>query len=247
MRGPYVCPQRRIHLAIGGNSSPVGYRPVGYRNEHRTRLSQTLSLSRPLRIGILGGTFDPIHNGHLAIAAAVLRCLNLDRVMLIPAGKPWLKAEQHVTSPGHRLAMTRLAVEGRPGLEVSSMEVDRPGATYTVDTLAKLRHEFGEDVHLYLILGMDSIRELRRWRQPETLFAMCTVVAVSRPDSEDVSSSEIERDFPAATGRTISIRGPMLAISATEIRRAIADGRSISDLMPSSVERYIQDHQLYPR
>ena len=242
MRGPYVSPQPRVHLALGGNSSPIDYRYA-----RRTGLSQTLSLSRPLRIGILGGTFDPIHNGHLAIAEVVLRRLNLDRVMLIPAGKPWLKVEQLVTSPSHRLAMTHLAIEGRPGLEVSSIEVDRPGATYTVDTLAKLRHEFGEDVDLYLILGMDSIRELRRWRQPETLFEMCTVVAVSRPDSVDVSSSEIERDFPAAAGRTTSIRGPMLAISATDIRRAIADGRPISDLVPSSVERYIQDHKLYPR
>ena len=146
-----------------------------------------------LKIGILGGTFDPIHFGHLAIAEEALNRLDLDRVILIPAGRPWLKSDQLVTSAAHRLAMVRLAIQNRPGLEVSTIEVDRPGPTYTVDTLVELRRELGSGVELYLILGMDSVRELRRWRDPERLFGMCTVVAVSRPDSVDVSSAEIEQ------------------------------------------------------
>ena len=198
-----------------------------------------------LRIGILGGTFDPIHLGHLAIAEAARDRLDLDRVILIPAGRPWLKSDQKVTAPAHRLAMAQLAVQSRPVLEVSPVEVDRPGPTYTVDTLAQLRAELGSGVELHLILGMDSVRELRRWRYPERLFDLCTIVAVSRPDSPDVSSSEIEDSFPTARGRARTIRGPMLDISATDIRTRVAEGRSISDCVPPPVERYIHEHRLY--
>ena len=197
------------------------------------------------RIGILGGTFDPIHLGHLAIAEAARDQLDLDRVILIPAGRPWLKSDQMVTSAAHRLAMVRLAIEDRPGLEVSTIEVDRPGPTYTVDTLIELRRESGRGVELYLVLGMDSVRELRRWRYPERLFDLCTVVAVSRPDSPDVSSAEIEDSFTSARGRIRMVRGPMLDISATGIRLRVAEGRSISDSVPPSVERYIREHGLY--
>ena len=198
-----------------------------------------------LRIGILGGTFDPIHFGHLAIAEAARDRLDLDRVILIPAGRPWLKSDQMVSAPGHRLAMARLAIEDRPGLEMSPIEVDRPGPTYTVDTLAELREVLGSGVELYLVLGMDSVRELRRWRYPERLFDLCTVVAVSRPDSPDVSPAEIEDSFTAARGRIRMIRGPMLDVSATDIRLRVSEGRSISDSVPPSVERYIREHGLY--
>ena len=197
------------------------------------------------RIGILGGTFDPIHLGHLAIAESALGELTLDRVILIPAGRPWLKSDQQVTATNHRLAMVRLAIRDRPGLEVSTIEIDRPGPTYTVDTLAQRRNDLGSEAELYLVLGMDSVRELRRWRHPERLFDLCTVVAVSRPDSPDLSSAEIEREFPASRGRVRTIRGPMLDISATDIRARVADGRSISDSVPTSVERYIREHRLY--
>ena len=197
------------------------------------------------RIGILGGTFDPIHLGHLSIAEAALDELSLDRVILVPAGRPWLKSDQQVTPADHRLAMTQLAVQDRLGLEVSTIEVDRPGPTYTADTLAELRNDLGSVVELYLILGMDSVRDLHRWHEPETLFGMCTVVAVSRPDSVDISTAEVEREFPTARGRITPIRGPMLDISATDIRARVAEGRPISDSVPPPVERYIRRHDLY--
>ena len=197
------------------------------------------------RIGILGGTFDPIHLGHLAIAEAARDRLELDRVILIPAGRPWLKSDQMVTSAVHRLAMVRLAIQDRPGLEMSPIEVDRPGPTYTVDTLAELREDLGSGVELYLVLGMDSVRELRRWRYPERLFDLCTVVAVSRPDSPDVSPAEIEDSFTPARGRTRMVRGPMLDVSATDIRLRVSEGRPISDSVPPPVERYIREHGLY--
>ena len=204
------------------------------------------------RIGILGGTFDPIHLGHLAIAQAALDRLALDHVILIPAGRPWLKSDQQVTAPEHRLAMARLAVQDSPGLEVSSIEIDRPGLTYTVDTLIELRQNLGSGADLYLVLGMDSIRELPRWRDPEKLFDLCVIVAVSRPDISDVSPAEIELftaaaqpPFPAARGRIITIRGPMLDISATQIRQRVANRQPIGDSVPPPVQRYIQEHGLY--
>ena len=198
-----------------------------------------------LRIGILGGTFDPVHLGHLAIAEEARDRLALERVILIPAGLPWLKSGQTVTPAEHRLAMVRLAVEDRPGLEASSIEIDRPGPTYTVDTLAELCEELGSEADFYFILGMDSVRELRRWREPERLFDMCTIVAVSRPDSHDVSPAELEQEFPAARDRIRAIRGPMLDTSATDIRQRITESRPISDCVPPPVERYIRGHGLY--
>ena len=128
---------------------------------------------------------------------------------------------------------------------MSPIEVDRPGPTYTVDTLAELREELGSGVELYLVLGMDSVRELHRWRDPERLFDLCTVVAVSRPDSPDVSPAEIEDSFTVARGRIRMVRGPMLDVSATDIRLRVSEGRLISDSVPPPVERYIREHGLY--
>ena len=202
------------------------------------------------RIGILGGTFDPIHNGHLAIAEAARACLGLDRVIFIPAGRPWLKArpEGRITDAKHRMAMVRLATSGYPHFEASAMEVERPGLTYTVDTLAELRAMDGGSTgrtDMYLILGMDSVRELSRWHEPERLFEMCVVVAVSRPDIDDVARSSFERDLPAAASKFVLLRGPMLSISATDVRSRVADELPIGDCVPPSVERYIRDHGLY--
>ena len=202
------------------------------------------------RIGILGGTFDPIHNGHLAIAEAARGCLGLDRVVFIPAGRPWLKARSlgRITDAEHRLAMVRLAIEGCPHFEASAMEIERPGLTYTVDTLADLRARYGgssRGTEMYLILGMDSVRDLRRWHEPERLLEMCVVVAVSRPDTDDIAPSSFERDFPSAANRFLLLRGPMLSISATDVRSRVAEGRTIDDRVPVPVERYIRDHGLY--
>ena len=204
----------------------------------------------PARIGILGGTFDPIHNGHLAVAEAARGCLGLDRVVFIPAGRPWLKARSlgRITDAEHRLAMVRLAIANCPNFEASAMEIERPGLTFTVDTLAELRSR--EDVSpdqtaMYLILGMDSVRELRRWHEPERLFEMCVVVAVSRPGADDITPSSFEQDFPTAADRFRLLRGPLLDISATDVRNRVAEGRPIGDCVPAPVERYIRDHGLY--
>ena len=207
-------------------------------------------MKAPARIGILGGTFDPIHNGHLAIAEAARGCLGLDRVVFIPAGRPWLKARSlgRITDADHRLAMVRLAIEGCPHFEASTMEVERPGLTYTVDTLAELRAKDGgssRGTEMYLILGMDSVRDLRRWHEPERLLEMCVVVAVSRPHTDDISLSGLKRDFSVAANRFVPLRGPMMSISATDVRHRVSKGRPIGDSVPLPVERYIRDHGLY--
>ena len=153
-----------------------------------------------LKIGILGGTFDPIHEGHLMVAESVRECLSLDKVIFIPAGRPWLKSGQSVTAPVHRLSMVELAIEGNPHFEVSRIEIERPGPTYTVDTLTELRRR-KEDAELYLILGMDSVRDLGRWHRPERIFELCWVAAVHRPGVADVSVRDLERVFPSSAGR----------------------------------------------
>ena len=144
--------------------------------------------------------------------------------------------------------MVRLAIEGCPHFEASAMEVERPGLTYTVDTLAELRAKDGgssRGTEMYLILGMDSVRDLRRWHEPERLLEMCVVVAVSRPDTDEVSPSSFERDFPPAADRFVLLRGPMMSISATDVRSRVAKGQPIGDCVPAPVERYIRDHGLY--
>ena len=204
-----------------------------------------LKVEAQIRIAILGGTFDPPHCGHLAIGDAVRARLGLERAALMPAGRPWLKSERRVAPAVHRLAMTRLAVAGRSGLEACAMEIDRPGPTYTVDTLTELRRRLGADARLWLALGMDSVRELPRWRDAERLFEMCVVVGVSRPGEADVSESELRARFPNSAGRFTTVRGPLMAVSSTDIRRRVRAGLSIDGLTPPPVADYIREHSLY--
>ncbi len=196
-------------------------------------------------IGILGGTFDPIHNGHLAIAGAVRDALGLDRVLFIPTGRPWLKSGLQITAAVHRLTMVQLAIYGHVGFEVSDIETERPGLTYTVDTLEELGRRFGDRSELYLVLGMDSVRELRRWHCPERLFELCTVVAVSRPGVVDVAVEELEREFTGSVGRFDVVPGPLVDVSATEIRKRASRRESIGNAVPEPVERYIREQGLY--
>ncbi len=178
------------------------------------------------------------------IAESTRVCLHLDKVIFIPAGRPWLKSDRRVTSPGHRLAMVELATRDNPYFEVSDIEIERPGATYTVDTLSELRQNVAEGTELYLILGMDSIRELVRWRRPDLIFEMCTVVAVSRPGVANVSIPDLERDFPSSTERFKIIDGPMVDTSATEIRFHAGEDAPLYGI-PDSVRDYIREHALY--
>ncbi|MDP6455280.1 MAG: nicotinate-nucleotide adenylyltransferase [SAR202 cluster bacterium] len=202
---------------------------------------------QPSRIGLLGGTFDPIHMGHLLIAEDVREALDLDVVVFIPAGRPWLKADQTVTEPEHRMAMVELAVSSNPHFQVSDIEVRRPGLTYTVDTLQQLHQEYGPNTKKFLILGMDSLNELARWRSPERLFDLCVVVGVSRPGQEDIDLDNLESLAEGASDKVVLVSGPSVGISGTDIRDRVAHGESIKYRVPEFVESYILDHGLYTR
>ena len=178
------------------------------------------------------------------IAEAARVCMRLDKVIFIPAGHPWLKSDRPVTSPGHRLVMVELATRDNPHFEVSDIEIERPGPTYTVDTLSELHRGMAEGTELYLILGMDSIHELVRWRRPDLIFKMCTVVAVSRPGVANISIPDLERDFPSSKDRLKMIEGPMVDTSATEIRSHVGGDAPLRSI-PDSVRDYIHEHALY--
>ena len=198
-----------------------------------------------MRLGILGGTFDPVHLGHLIVAQEAAARLALDRVVFIPAGRPWLKAAAPLASGRHRLAMLRAAVRDNPAFEVSAVEVDRVGPSYTIDTLAGFQGEFGDDADLYFIVGADALADLPRWRSPERVLALCTMVAVARPGHPLRAPDGLERLYPGAGDRLVALGGPEIGISATEVRRRVAEGRPVHYWVPAAVERYIARHGLY--
>ena len=197
------------------------------------------------RVGILGGTFDPMHNGHLAIAREARVELELEEVLFLPTGRPWMKAGQTITSAEHRMAMVRLAIAGHTWCHLSTMEVDRPGPTYTVDTLDELRREHGTTVDFYFILGWDSLPELPRWREPLRIIQLCTLVALPRPGSARPDIAAIEKQVPGLLRRLVILEKPEVDVSGTEIRERIAEGKPIADLVPAAVESYIREKGLY--
>ena len=196
-------------------------------------------------IGVLGGTFDPVHNGHLIIAEDARVKLGLERVLFVPAGEPWLKGHMNIASGAHRLEMVRLATAANPQFIVSTVDLDRAGPSYTEDTLDDLRRDLEEGVNLYFIVGVDALAEFPTWRHPERIVQMCYLVAVKRPESLDVNVEPLERSMPGITNRIISLDNPLIDISSTDIRRRIAAGLPITNLVPTVVEQYIVEHALY--
>ena len=198
-----------------------------------------------MRIGILGGTFDPIHMAHLVIAEEARVRLGLEEMVFIPTGQPWLKADQPISPVSLRMEMVRLAVASNPFFRVSSIEVDRPGPTYTVDTLEALRDEWGQDTEVYFVVGMDALVDLPKWRDPARLLDLCTLVVFARPEYGDVSFSDLERVVPGVRDKVRILSDPQFGVSGTDIRRRVAGGISIRYLVPEAVERFILDHRLY--
>ncbi|RLC61804.1 MAG: nicotinic acid mononucleotide adenylyltransferase [Chloroflexota bacterium] len=199
---------------------------------------------RPRRIGVLGGTFDPIHIAHLAIAEEARTQLGLDKVVFVPAGLPPHKMDVHVSPAEHRLAMVELAIAGNPHFEVSRVDIDRFGPCYTVDTIALLREEWGPDVEIYFIMGSDSLADILTWHKPDRLIRLCRIVAVGRPGYR-VDMDELERCLPGASQRILFINSPQLDVSSSEIQRRVRAGESIKYQVPEAVERYIYEHGLY--
>jgi nicotinate-nucleotide adenylyltransferase len=194
-----------------------------------------------VRLGVFGGTFDPIHLGHLRAAENALESLELDRVAFIPAGTPPHRAEP-LSSSLDRYAMTALATAGHPRFAVSDVELRRDGPSYTVDTVAGLRRESPE-ADVVVIVGSDTFPEMATWKEHERLLALCTVAVVARPGEPRATG-----DRPAAPGpgtRLARVEGPGLDISASGIRARVREGKSIRYLVPDAVADYIAKRALY--
>ena len=197
------------------------------------------------KLGVMGGTFDPIHFGHLAIAEEARTALGLDQVLFVPAGRPWFKAEDPVTDATHRLTMVKLAVEPNTHFIASDIEVERPGRTYSIDTLTQLADEHGPDTELYLLMGVDALMEFHRWRDPKRVLEMARVVGLSRPGVGGFDLESMDEAFPGGSERIVLLDGPSIDISGVEIRRRVTAGRSIRYLVPDAVEDYIRRQGLY--
>ena len=198
-----------------------------------------------MKIGVLGGTFDPIHNGHLGIANAACRELGLARVLFVPARDPWLKGRRDVVQSRDRVKMVQLAISGHPRYEISRVDLQRDGPSYTVDTLSDLRSKLGSDAELYFILGMDAMEGLPDWREPDRIVQMCRLVVAKRPGVDAVDLRALEARLPGIAGRVVVIDNDLYDINSTGIRRCIAARRSISGLVPGAVARYIRENGLY--
>ena len=200
-----------------------------------------------MNIGVMGGTFDPIHNGHLMVAEEVRTRLNLAEILFVPAGQPWLKTDTPISPAEHRIRMVRLAIAGKPYFGLSTIEVERAGPTYSVDTVAKLKAQLGAGDELFLILGWDSLAELPQWREPAKLIEMCHLVVVPRPGYPAPDLNSLEAAISGLSQRAVFLDGPEIDISASEIRDRVARGLSVHHLVPEPVNGYIREHRLYIR
>ena len=198
-----------------------------------------------MNIGVMGGTFDPIHKGHIMVAEEARAQLSLAEVLFVPAGKPWLKEDSSILVVEHRVQMVRLAIADRPYFKLSTIEVNRDGPTYSVDTLAELRGQVSAEDGLFFILGWDSLEQLPRWRQPSWLIKMCYLVAVPRPGYSFPDLSSLEAVIPGLSRRLTLLDRPEVDISATDIKNRVAQGLSIRHLVPEPVIEYIRQHELY--
>ena len=198
-----------------------------------------------MRRGLLGGTFDPIHMGHLIVAETARSALRLDEVWFVPTGVPWMKRGQPISEGRHRLAMASFAVAPNPHFEVLSLELERPGETYTVDTLEAMSQWKGPGDELIFILGTDALRSLPRWRNPSRILELAMVAVVWRPGYDVPEVRELEQALPGASRRIVQVTMPLIEISGVDIRQRAAHGLSIRYLVPDPVADYIKGQELY--
>lgn len=191
------------------------------------------------RLGVFGGTFDPVHNGHLAAAVNVRSALALDRVLMVPAGEPWQKQHRFVAPGEDRLAMLSAAIEGVDGLEVSRLEIDRAGPTYTADTVEELRAA-QPDADLFLILGADAAADIDTWDRIDVVERETELVVVTRAGTPEGAA------LPASWPRLHHVRIPALEISSSDLRRRAARGEPLDGLMPAAAIRCLRERGLYP-
>ncbi len=200
------------------------------------------------RLGVMGGSFDPVHIAHLIVADMVREALHLDLVLFVPVASQPLKPDKPVASASHRLAMLYLAVEGNPYFSVSRVDVDRPGPSYTVDTMQHLRRQWGgpDDVQMWFILGSDSLSTFPQWRDPERILALTRLAVVRRPGTEP-DMNLLQSRLPALANAADFVDAPLIQISSRDLRRRVAEGRSIRYRVPEPVRHYIEAHNLYRR
>lgn len=201
-----------------------------------------------MRIGLFGGSFNPIHVGHLIVSRAVAERLRLDKVYLIPAALPPHRMPKNLAPPEHRLAMLRLAVQGDPLFEISDLEIARPGPSYTVHTVEQFRRQFGPAAELFWIIGADSLGELANWYQADRLVDLCQIVTAARPGYDHIDTKGLRLRFTAEQAARLEagvLPTPRIDISASDIRRRVAAGQSIRYLVPDAVADYIAKHGLY--
>lgn len=198
----------------------------------------------PQRLGILGGTFDPIHYGHLIIAQEAADALRLDSVLFLPAAIQPLKRGRRTTPAPARLAMIECAIADNPRFQISRADVDHPGLSYTVDTLDRLRAAWGPDAAFWFVIGEDSLANLLAWRDPAGIITRTRLAVAPRPEVP-VPWPRLDAALPALRGCIDPVPAPLIAISATDLRARVAAGRTIRYLVPPAVEAYIAEYGLY--
>lgn len=199
------------------------------------------------RIGILGGTFDPPHVGHLWLATLAKDAIGLDRVLFMPAAQPPHKRPRGMSSAIDRLLMTRLAIAGDEAFELTAIEMERPGPSYTIDSVDELRGTYGDDVQLFLLMAADTLAQIDSWREPDALLERVEWAVGPRPGVPLPERSALEHRFGDRASRIHLLPGPSLDVSSTQIRERVAGGHAIRYLVPRGVEELITDRGLYRR
>ncbi len=199
-----------------------------------------------MHIGIFGGTFDPVHLGHLILAEQCREQARLDRVLFVPAARPPHKLDQSLTPFARRVEMLALAIAGNPAFQIDDLEKDRPGPSYTVDTLEELHRRYPAD-ELTLLIGSDTLADLAHWRAPERIGRLADVLVVARPGWPFAGMEEARAALHLPTDLRLAylVHAPLIDISSRDLRRRVAEGRSLRYLVPRAVECYVQAHRLY--
>jgi nicotinate-nucleotide adenylyltransferase len=198
-----------------------------------------------LKIGVLGGTFDPPHVAHLILAEEARLGLGLGQVLFVPAGDPWRKSGQELSPREDRLAMVRLAAGDNPHFAVSTLEIEREGPSYTAQTLAALQQQLADDSEVFFILGLDSLADLPNWWHPQEIMSRARLAVATRSAWELTQADALEKELPGISERLVWLDMPRIDISSTAVRQRVRQGRSIRYWVPPAVEEYIRQHGLY--
>ena len=217
------------------SAQPAAHRATGLARDRRA------DPDHRYRLGVMGGTFDPIHHGHLVAASEVASRFSLDEVVFVPTGQPWQKADRHVSAAEDRYLMTVIATASNPRFSVSRVDVQRPGMTYTVDTLQDVRAERGDDVELFFITGADALTQILTWHKVDRLFDLAHFVGCTRPGVE-IDTTVIDQ---LPEGRVTLLEIPALAISSTDCRTRVLQHDPIWYLVPDGIVQYIAKRGLY--